>query len=71
MNVHTAIMKETNKTLIDVDPYCCKTSIKTVNRSPNIKVGQIPREKLTFVFYFEHEGYVDGNVARITPRLLS
>ena len=64
------VLKETNMLSKEIDPYCCKITIRWVNRIGEITVGHIPRELSRFVFYFIHEGgSVSGTVASLTPRI--
>ena len=63
------VMKEINSMSIDIDPYCCRITLKRADRIGPITVGHIPRELSGFVFYFIHEGgSVIGTVANLTPR---
>ena len=50
------VLKETSSMSIDTEPYCCKITIKRVDRISDITMGHIPREFSRFVFYFIHEG---------------
>ena len=69
MHQQVKVLKETKSISIDIDPYCCKITIKRVDRIGDIAVGHIPRELSRFVFYFIHEkGSVTGTAPNITPR---
>ena len=69
LHQQVTVLKETNSMSIDIDPYCCRITIKRVYRIGDITVGHIPRELSRFVFYFIHEGgSVTGTVANLTPR---
>ena len=64
------ILKETNLTSIEIDPYCCKVTIKRIDRIGDVTVGHIPRELSRYVYFFLHEGgSVTGTVASINPRV--
>ena len=64
------VLKEPNKISIDIDPYCCRITIKRVDRIGLVTVVHVPRELSRFIFYFIQEGgSVSGRVASTTPRL--
>ena len=65
------VLKEVNNIFIDIDPYCCRITIKRVDRIEPVTVGPVPRELSRFIFYFiQEEGSVTGTVASTTPRIL-
>ena len=62
-------MKEVNNISIDINSYCCRITIKRVDRIGPVRVGHV-RELSRFVFYFIQEGgSVTGIVASTTPRI--
>ena len=67
---HFVVLKEANNISIDIDPYCCRITIKRVDRIGLVTVVHVPRELSRFIFYFIQEGgSVSGTVASTTPRL--
>ena len=63
-------MKEVNNISIDINSYCCRITIKRVDRIGPVKVGHVTKELSRFVFYFFQEGgSVAGIVASTTPRI--
>ena len=69
MHQQVKVLKETKSISIDTDPYCCKITIKRVDRIGDIAGRHIPRELSRFVFYFIYEkGLVTGTAPDITPR---
>ena len=63
-------MKEVNNISIDINSYCCRITIKRVDRIGPVRVGHVTRELPRFVFYFIQEGgSVTGIVASTTPRI--
>ena len=66
LHQQVTVLKERNGMSIDIDPYCCRITIKRVDRIRDITVGHILSR---FVFYFIHEGgSVTGTVAILIPR---
>ena len=64
------MLKQVNKISIGVDPYCCKITIKRVDRSGLVTVRHVPRELPRFIFHFIQEGdSVTDTVPRTTPRI--
>ena len=64
------MLKEANNISIGIDPYCCRITIKRVDRIGLVTVVHVPRELSRFIFYFIQEGgSVSGRVASTTPRL--
>ena len=64
------MLKEVNKISIGIDPYCCKITIKRVDRSGPVTVRHVPRELPRFNFHFIQEGdSVTDTVPRTTPRI--
>ena len=64
------VLKEVNNICIDIDSYCCRITIKRVDRTRPVTVGHVPRELSRFIFYFiQEEGLVTGTVASTTPRI--
>ena len=69
LHQHVVVLKEVNNISIDIDPYCCRITIKRVDRIGPVTVGHVPREFSRFIFYFiEEGGSVIGKVANTTPR---
>ena len=63
------VLKEVNNICIDIDSYCCRITIKRVDRTRPVTVGHVPRELSRFIFYFIQEGgWVTGTVATTTSR---
>ena len=70
LHQHVVVLKEVNNISIDIDPYCCRITIKRVDRIGPVTVGHVPRELSRFIFYFIQEGgSVTGTVASTTPRI--
>ena len=64
------VLKEVNNISIDIDPYCCRITIKRVDRIEPLTVGHAPRELSRFIFYFIQEGVLlTGTVASTTSRI--
>ena len=71
LHQHVVVLKEVNNIFIDIDPYCCRITIKRVDRIGPVTVGPVPRELSRFIFYFiQQGGLVTGTVASTTPRIL-
>ena len=70
LHQHVVVLKEVNNISINIDPYCCRITIKRVDRIGPVTVGHVPRELSRFIFYFIQEGgSVTGTVASTTPRI--
>ena len=66
------VLKEVNNISIDIDPYCCRITIKRVDRIEPLTVGHAPRELSRFIFYFIQEGVLlTGTVASTTSGISS
>ena len=66
---HVVVLKEVNNSSVDIDPYCCRITIKRVDIIGPVTVGHAPRELSRFNFYFIQEGgSVTRTVASTTPR---
>ena len=64
------MLNKVNKISIGIDPYCCKITIKRVDRSGPATVGHVPRELPRFIFHFIQEGdSVTDTVPGTTPRI--
>ena len=64
------MLNKVNKISIGIDPYCCKITIKRVDRSGPVTVGHVPRELPRFIFHFIQEGdSVTDTVPGTTPRI--
>ena len=58
LHQHIVVLKEINNISIDIDPYCCRITIKIVARIGPVTVGHVPRELPIFIFYFiQEEGW--------------
>ena len=67
---HIVVLKEVNNISIDINPSCCRITIKRVDRIGPVAVGHVPGELPRFIFYFIQEGgSVTGTVASTTPRI--
>ena len=69
---HVVVLKEVNNISIDIDPYCCRITIKRVDRIGPLTVVHVPGEFSRFVFYFIQEGVlltetVASTTSRISP----
>lgn len=61
---------ETNPTSKAYDPYCCKITIRRLDRIGVVTVGHIPRELSRYVYYFLNEGgSVTGTVSSVQHRV--
>ena len=52
LHQHVAVLNEVNNISIDIDPYCCRITIKRVDRIGPVTVSDVPRELSRFIFYF-------------------
>ena len=70
LHQHVVVLKEVNSISIDIDPYCCRITMKRVDRIKPVAVGHVPRELSRFIFYFIQEGdLVTGTVASTMPTI--
>ena len=70
LHQHVVVLKGVNNISIDIDPYCCRTTIKRIDRIGPVTVAHVPRELSRFIFYFtQEERSVSGTVASTTPRI--
>ena len=71
LHQHVVVLKEVNKISIDIDPNCCKITIKRFDKIEPVTVGHVAKELSRYAFYFIQEGgLVTGTVASTTPRIL-
>ena len=73
-NIHlhqqVVMLKEVNNISIDINPYCCRITIKRVERIGPLTVGHVPRELSRFILYFIQEGGLfTARVASTTSRI--
>ena len=62
------MQKETDNKSPQIDPYCCRITIRCANKIGPVTVGHIPREISRFVYFFLHEGgAVSGTVVDTIP----
>ena len=52
LHQHVVVLKEVNSISIDIDPYCCRITMKRVDRIKPVAVGHVPRELSRFIFLF-------------------
>ena len=70
LHQHVVVLKEVNNISINIDPYCCRITIKRVDRIGPVTIGHVPRELSRFIFYFIQEGgSVTGAVESTKPRI--
>ena len=70
LHQHVVVLKEVNNISIDINPYCCRITIKRVERIGPLTVGHAPRELSRFILYFIQEGgLVTARVASTTSRI--
>ena len=70
LHQHVVVLKEVNSISIDINPYCCRITMKRVDRIKPVAVGHVPRELSRFIFYFIQEGdLVTGTVASTMPTI--
>ena len=69
LNQIVEVYKENNPVSMSHDPYCCKTTVRKIDRIAVI-LGHIPREISRYVFYFVQEGEtITGTVKDIVPKV--
>ena len=62
-NQLVAVQKETDNKSLQIDPYCCRITIRRAHKIGPVTVRHIPREISRFVYFFLHEGgAVSGTV---------
>ena len=66
---HVVVLKEVNNGSVDIDPYCCRITIKRVDRIGPVTVDHVPRELSRFNYFIQEGGSVAGTVASNTPRI--
>ena len=70
LNQMVEVYKENNPVSMSHDPYCCKTTVRKIDRIGPVTVGHIPREISQYVFYFSQEGgTTTGTVKGIVPKI--
>ena len=70
LHQHVVVLKEVSNISIDIDQYCCRITIKRVDRIGPLTVGHVPRELSFFYFLFHSRGrLIYWTVVRITPKI--
>ena len=55
LHQHVVVLNKVNNIPFDIDPYCCRITIKRVDKIGPVTVNHVPRELPRFLITFKRE----------------